>query len=206
MSLPLSLNASASPFRHGSRERLAISTLTFITSLMEMPGKEAGAQERLRDAPNPDNAGPQIAEDFIVFWASLRNVSNQQLVCAIIGFYRVAYWKRAIDVTHRDCHRNAHTRCDVEDGGNDVVVFANPEGSGRLRKFLEIGCASSVNKQQCVHPHLVRAWGGLMTGSGAEIKNGYIQRSNALPIFREPQRFLKWFHDQKPEFIHANNI
>jgi hypothetical protein len=45
-----------------------------------------------------------------------------------------------------------------------------------------------------------------MTGSGAEIKNGYIQRSNALPIFREPQKFLNWFHDQKPEFIHANNI
>jgi hypothetical protein len=118
-------------------------------------------QERLRDAPNPDNPGREITEDFIVFWAALKSVNTRQLVCAIIGFYRVAYWKRAIDVLHRDCHRNAHTRYDVEDASNEVVVFANPEGSGRLKRFLEIGCASSVNRQQCVHPHLLGAWGGV---------------------------------------------
>ncbi len=144
------------------------------------------------------------AGDFIVFWSGLRSVHTKEIRCFIIGFYTVSCVVNASEVGSLDAHRNAHTRDNLAADCEDVVVFANPEKSGRLWKHIPIG--RSRNGHQRVDRELLTAWGDLQTKDGKKWKDGYIQRSAAPPIFRNSAKFLKWFWAQKPKLVHANNI
>lgn len=147
-----------------------------------------------------------IPGGFIAFWAALRWLDGAQagsLVCSIIGFYRVSHVLSAGDVGVLDPHRNAHTR--RAGASNDqVIVFADPRESGRLRHHIPIG--EHRDRAQRVSPEILAAWGDLRRKSGRLLKDGYIQLSGNPPIFNDPESFLKWFRQQKPEFVHANNI
>lgn len=112
----------------------------------------------------------------------------------------------AADIGPLDAHRNAHTRHTVAADAGDVVVFANPTRSGRLRRHIPIG--RFRDRAQRVETDLLRVWGGLENGDGGDWPDGYIQRSGAPPVFRNPDRFLNWFWAQKPKpkLVHANNV
>ena len=90
---------------------------------------------------------------------------------------------------------NAHTRRVSGDG--DIVVRAKPNVSGRLRRCIPIG--ELRNRACLVRNDLMNAWGGL------DIKDGYIQRSVRLPVFRNTAMFYRWFLAQKPELVAENN-
>ncbi len=143
---------------------------------------------------------------FIVFWAALRWLDGPaagSLVCSIIGFFRVSRVVWAGDVGVLDAHRNAHTRRRKPAEGH-VVVFADPRDSGRLRRHIPVG--GHRDRAQRVDPALLAAWGGLCRKSGEPLRDGYIQLSGSPPIFKDPERFLRWFRRQGPELVHANNV
>lgn len=146
-----------------------------------------------------------IPGSFIVFWAGLRWLDGPRagsIVCSIIGFYRVSHVLCAGDVGILDAHRNAHTR-HASAGDDQVVVFADPRESGRLRKHIPIG--EYRDRAQRVSPDRLADWGNLRRKDGQLLKDGYIQLGGNPPIFNDPDRFLDWFYRRKPEFIHANN-
>jgi hypothetical protein len=146
---------------------------------------------------------------FIVFWAGMRCVETQKRICSIIGFFRVAYIIDGSMIGPADAHRNAHSRFLLSDSSEDVIVFAKPEFSGRLKKHIQIGEAMMhsgwTRAQQCIFPELLEEWGQVQNEDGSYVKNGYIQRSINPPIFVDPEKFEAWFFKQKPRFIHANN-
>jgi hypothetical protein len=156
-----------------------------------------------------NNRGQRIREtlsagDFIAFWAGLRRTDDYEIICSLIGFYTVAYIVNAAEIGPLDSHRNAHTRYAGDPDAKDVVVFAKPSESGRLKTHIPIG--GYRDKAHRVNRELLTAWGGLETGDGGDWPDGYIQRSGAPPIFRDPDRFLKWFRKKKPELVHTNNV
>ena len=145
-------------------------------------------------------------DNFIAFYASFKqidynNKNHQSLVYAIIGLYRFreVKWARKISLNQRE--QNAHTRlADYQKEDNqDIVIFADRDGSGRLRKLIPIG-EKHNNQQYYVRNNLLQLWGGIST------RNGWIQRSGCLPSFINPDRFLQWFEVQNPQFVHSNNI
>ena len=147
-----------------------------------------------------------VPGSFIVFWAGLRWLDGPaagSIVCSIIGFYRVSHVLSAADVGILDAHRNAHTR-HAGTPNDQVVVFADPRESGRLRQHIPIG--EHRDRAQRVSPEILTAWGDLRRKNGELLKDGYIQLSGNPPIFNDPERFLKWFYRQKPQFVHANNV
>jgi hypothetical protein len=134
---------------------------------------------------------------FIVFYAGLRSVHTGALTYSIIGFYAIDRVLSGPSVRRADWPRNAHTK---EGGCKDegiVVVFARRGESGRLRHHIPIG--SYRKHAYRVRRDLLADWGGL------DVRDGYIQRSVHLPSFNDPKRFLRWFHDQSPEFLEVNN-
>ena len=140
--------------------------------------------------------------DFIVFWAGLHSIDTQEKVCSIIGFYTVSFMVNAPEVGPMDWHRSAHTRYTA--GDDDIIVFAKPEESGRLRKHLPIG--KRRDRSQRVDSDLLKKWGDLCKQDGGDWDEGWIQMSGAPPIFRKPEKFLAWFRARRPQFVHANNI
>jgi hypothetical protein len=144
------------------------------------------------------------AGDFIAFWAALRSKETGKLVCSIIGFYTVSAIVNVSELGPLESHRNAHSRYSGTLDRDDVVVFANPEASGRLCKHIQIGAYR--DRAQRVDRELLRAWGDLENGNGGDWPDSYIQLSGAPPIFRKPARFLKWFWALKPKLVHANNL
>ncbi len=142
-------------------------------------------------------------DNFIAFYASFQPIDYAQnvLVYAIIGLYRFRSVLSAnqVPVNHRN--HNAHTRVVGYQQANntDIVVFAEPNVSGRLTHLLPIGERRS-NRQYYVERNLFDAWGGISS------HDGWIQRSVYLPHFCEPERFLKWFGTQNPDLIANNNI
>jgi hypothetical protein len=152
--------------------------------------------ERIREFVRPGS--------FIVFWAGMRWIDGKQagdIVCSIIGFYRVSHIMSASSVGPMDSHRNAHTRYQPNDS---IVVFADPNDSGRLRKHIPIG--EHRQAAQRVRPDVLKAWGDLRRKNGELLKDGYIQLSGNPPIFNDPDQFEQWFYRKKPEFVHANNV
>ena len=161
-------------------------------------GDAGGRAQRIREFIVPGS--------FIVFWAGLRWLDGPQagsIVCSIIGFYRVSHVLSASDVGILDTHRNAHTR-HASPPDDQVVVFADPRGSGRLRRHIPIG--EYRDRAQRVSPDILSAWGDLRRKSGELLKDGYIHRGGSPPIFNDPELFLKWFYRQKPQFVQANNV
>jgi hypothetical protein len=156
-----------------------------------------------------NNRGQRIrdclgAGDFIAFWAGLRTIQTEDIICSLIGFFTISSVVNATDLGPLDSHRNAHTRHSVRTDSGDVVVFANPARSGRLRRHIPIG--QFRDRAQRVDSDLLQTWGGLENGGGGDWPDGYIQRSGAPPIFRDPDRFLRWFWARKPKLVHANNV
>ena len=144
------------------------------------------------------------AGDFIVFWAGLRDLDTDEIVCSIIGFFKVAYVMNASEIGALDAHRNAHTRYLQADEWRNVVVFGNPQKSGRLFKHIPIG--RFRDRAQRVDRKLLSEWGDLQKADGGDWSDGYITLSGQPPIFRDPDKFLKWFWAKKPKLIHANNV
>ncbi len=149
------------------------------------------------------------AGSFIVFWAGMRSTDTQKRMCSIIGFFWVAYVVNGSEVGPLDAHRNAHSRYVLSDTSEDVIVFASPDGSGRLRKHIPIGEAilapGWTRAQQCIFPDTLEPWGQIRNEDGSYIKNGYIQRSMNPPFFADGGRFLDWLSRKKPKFVNANN-
>ncbi len=161
-------------------------------------GDRGNRAQRLRDFMVPGS--------FLVFWAGLRWLDGKHagaIVCSIIGFFRVSHVLGASDVGVLDAHRNAHTRR-ANAHSKETVAFADPRESGRLRCHLPIGAYRAG--AQRVDEDLLGEWGNLRRKSGELLKDGYIQQSGSPPIFNDPDRFLRWFRGQNPEFVHANNI
>lgn len=146
--------------------------------------------------------GSGIAEfergDVLVFYAGLRPVppSEQRLIYAIIGFYRVADVERAGDVANARWGENAHTRR-LRPTPTDIIVRAEPGESGRLRRCIPIG--ELRDKSYRVRRDLLAQWGGL------SCKDGFIQRSAVPPMVNDPAGFMRWFERQKPDLIAENN-
>lgn len=157
------------------------------------------AQNRAKRIRNHLSAG-----DFIAFWAGLRCMATDEVICSIVGFYTVSSVANASEVGPLDSHRNAHTRYAGDPDREDVVVFARPSLSGRLWKHIQIG--RYRDGAQRVDRELLTIWGGLENGDGGDWPDGYIHRSASPPIFRDAGRFLKWFWAQKPKLVHANNV
>jgi hypothetical protein len=143
--------------------------------------------------------------DLIVFYAGLRDVHpSPRLVYALIGLYVIETILPAPSVPSSQYYENAYTRL-VRPNSSEIVVRAKPGVSGRLRNCLPIGSfrapTSQPNQRPCyrVEPNLLANWGDL------KVNDGYLQRSGYLPSFRNPERFYKWFLDQKPVFMTVNN-
>jgi hypothetical protein len=158
--------------------------------------------EQLTYGDNGARRGKDVAGlkagDFIAFFSSLRPTKpcQQTLIYALIGFYRVreVCWARSLPPSRWG--ENAHTRR-LKHVDSDVIVYADPDASGRLRRCVPIGEWRSRSYR--VRKGLLEEWGHL------SCKDGFIQRSAVPPSFLEPSRFLSWFEAQSPELIAANN-
>lgn len=137
-------------------------------------------------------------DDVLVFYAGLRPVAalKHRLVYALVGLYRVDETVRVKSVASPRWSENAHTRC-VEREGSDIIVRAQPCGSGRLKQCIPIG--GYRERAYRVDRDLLDRWGDL------SCKDGFLQRSAVLPTFREPARFMEWFEEQGAEFVSVNN-
>lgn len=137
------------------------------------------------------------AGGFLVFYAGLRSVRTGSLCYSLIGFFEVERVLKGPDVPSADWKRNAHTRASGCADPNTIVVFARSGESGRLRHHIPIG--SYRDGAYRVERGILGEWGGL------GVKDGYLQRSVFLPAFTDGSRFLRWFRNQKPELIQADN-
>jgi Nucleotide modification associated domain 3 len=135
--------------------------------------------------------------DLLAFFAALRPVDGppRPLIYAVIGLYVIAEIIPAKSVPEPRWGENAHTRRIPH--GDDIVVRAKPEVSGRLRRCIPIG--ELRDRAYRVRNDLLDAWGGL------DIKDGYIHRSVRLPAFLDAAKFYRWFLAQRPELLPKNN-
>jgi len=135
---------------------------------------------------------------FIAFFASLEPIKpcKHKLIYALIGFYEIEEVLKAKDVPKARARENAHTRrANYEK--TDVIVRAKKMVSGRLEKCIPIGEFRDGSYR--VRRDLLKEWGKL------SVKNGYIQRSAVLPEFNDPEKFYKWFRQQKVHLLKMNN-
>lgn len=139
-----------------------------------------------------------LRDDVVVFYAGLRPVApcEHRLVYALVGLYRVQEVVRLESVIEARWRENAHTRC-VEHEPSDVIVRAQPGCSGRLRRCIPIG--EFRDGAYRVTEPILEAWSGL------SCRDGYLQRSAVLPSFPDARRFVRWFEQQGPELVSANN-
>ncbi|MDZ4689075.1 MAG: hypothetical protein SH850_28710 [Planctomycetaceae bacterium] len=136
-------------------------------------------------------------DDMLVFYSGLRPIvpCEHRLIYAIIGLFRVAEVVDASKIPSDRWGENAHTR-KIKRGLSDIVVRAQPRGSGLLQRCLKIG--EMRDKAYRVTPSLLSAWGGL------SVNDGYIQRSARPPRFLDAGKFANWFEAQAPEFTHGH--
>lgn len=136
--------------------------------------------------------------DLLVFYAGLWPVGRcaHALLYALIGLYRVRDVVRLDAVPEARWHENAHTRR-ADPRASDVIVRADPRGSGRLRTCLPVG--EFRDRAYRVTRELLDAWGGL------SCRDGYLQRSAVPPRILDPARFLAWLERCAPELVSSNN-
>jgi hypothetical protein len=132
--------------------------------------------------------------DILVFYAGLKPIKypssdQDKLTYAIIGLYVIKERPiSAYEFVQRGLRDdNAHTRCQYNEA--DIIIIGKPELSGRLEKCIRIG--KYRNKAYRVTEKLLDEWGGLY------VHDGWIQRSARLPKFEDPERFYKWFNEQR---------
>ena len=137
--------------------------------------------------------------DLLVFYAGLRDTNDShRLVYAIIGLYVVKKIRFAREIPSRDADINAHTRrWRLKKNDDDIVVFASPKRSGRLKRCLPIG--EYRDRAYRVQRNILKDWGGL------SVKNGYLQRSARLPVFKDAAKFYAWFLRKNPKLLSRNN-
>jgi Nucleotide modification associated domain 3 len=151
------------------------------------------------------DAGPkgrQIATalqqgDFLAFYSGMRDRGSGTLVYGLIGLLMVDSIRVARGLLPADWIRNAHTRRQLADDANDIVVLGKDAGSGRLTRCLVIG--EYRDRAYRVTRRLLEAWGGVSA------KDGFLQRSAVFPRLLNPEKFIEWWKLQKPELVHSNN-
>lgn len=159
--------------------------------------------DHLTYGDQPDGRGRKVSRlaegDFIAFFASLRPVRacSDKLVYALIGLFFVDDVLRVKEVSKVNWYRNGHSR--RKDGnGDDVVVVADAERSGRFQKCIPIG--TYRRKAYRVREDLLSQWNGL------DVKDGFIQRSVNPPSFLDPNSFLRWLEQRDTgALLHRNN-
>lgn len=146
--------------------------------------------EHLTYGDDGDRRGSEIRTltmgDLLVFYAGLRSIRPEvrQLIYALVGLFVVDEVVAAKDVPDHRRHENAHTR-KVKFGESDIVVRATPRKSGRLKTCIAIG--EYRDRAYRVRRDVLKEWGGLT------VKDGFIQRSARPPVFKDPERFYRWF-------------
>ncbi len=149
-----------------------------------------------------ERLGQLIEGDFIAFYASLEPIDTKRpLVYALIGFY----WVKGIvtgsdvrDIPKGQWDKNAHTRFEFNENDKNVIVRAEPNGSGRFTKAIPIGEPRPRGSNYYVDPNILIKWGGL------DVRNGWIQRSGITPWLCDPEKFLIWFDEKKPKLVRSN--
>jgi hypothetical protein len=137
-------------------------------------------------------------DDLIAFYSGLRATkAASQLVYAIIGTLRVDEICRATEIRQSDWHRNAHTRRELKDDADDVIVVGTRRGSGRLSRAIPIGEYRAGAYR--VNGSLLELWGGLSA------RDGFLQRSAVFPAALEPKKFFNWWDRQALELVAENN-
>ncbi len=135
--------------------------------------------------------------DFLAFFASFRPITQceHKLIYALYGIMIVDRVLKVSDVPKSLLHTNAHTR--INNMNNEhLVVFANPNLSGRFNKAIPIG--EFRDRSYRVKKELLNAWGNI------DVQGGFIQRSVNPPWFKNPNKFLKWFESQQVKLINSN--
>lgn len=127
--------------------------------------------------------------DFLAFYSSFRPLQPGKLVYALIGLFVLS--GRPVDaskIPEADRFRNAHTRWKNTKPG-DIIAFGEDSESGLFDRCIPIG--EWRDNAYRVRKDILTEWGGI-----SPVKNGWIQRSANLPLFRDPGRFKRWL-DQK---------
>lgn len=141
--------------------------------------------------------------DYVIFYNSMQPVSKPDktgnLVYGIIGILKVRSVKQVSDITDEaEIQANIHTRRPYR-VPTDVVVYGEPEKSGRLEKYLPIGVYEARKKksQYYIKQSLADEWGG--------VSHKYIQRAMNPVNLHNPIRFFEWWEQQNPTLMHTNN-
>ena len=141
-----------------------------------------------------------VEDDLVIFFASLdpiKPITNDRLEYALIGMLVVKEIVQVKDISDtRRFDENAHTRISSPKP-TDIIVRGKQEVSGRFESYIPIG--EYRDDAYRVQRSLLDKWGGL------SVKNGYLQRSANLPLFRQPERFFNWLQQQNAQLIQANN-
>lgn len=135
--------------------------------------------------------------DFIAFFASFKPItpSPHKLIYALFGIITVDRIVKVENLPTEQRHLNAHSRI-VDMNGDHLVVFGQPNRSGRFAKAIPIG--ENRDGAYRVTQETLDAWGGL------GVKNGFIQRSVCPPWFVDPNRFMVWIDSNHHSLIAAN--
>ena len=164
---------------------------------------------RLSYGNSTNNKGKALLElaagDIVIFYNSMQPINKPEqtgnLEYGIIGRLTVQAIKQVAAITDEaEIQRNIHSRR-ANRVPTDVVVFGEPDESGRLEKYLPIGKYQRLENHSSsfywLRDSLVEEWGG--------VNHRYIQMSlNPIKLSDVP-RFLEWWHRQKPSLVHANN-
>lgn len=144
-----------------------------------------------------NRVGKLIKGDFLAFFASFKPIRPcpHKLIYALFGIMVVDKVVKVSDIFDIDLSLNAHSRI-TDVNGDHLVVFAQPEYSGRFRTAIPIG--EFRNGAYRVTNDTMNKWGGL------DVKDGFIQRSVCPPWFTNTAKFTEWLHGQHPKLIHSN--
>lgn len=138
-----------------------------------------------------------VKGDFLAFFASFKPIrsSSHNLIYAMFGIMFVDSVVKVADISDADFPRNAHSRI-ADANPEHLVVFAQPEYSGRFEKAVPIG--EFRNGTYRVTHEILEEWGGL------DVNDGFIQRSVCPPWFTNTKKFSIWLQKQQMKLICKN--
>ena len=135
--------------------------------------------------------------DFIAFFAGFQTVERpRELAYCLFGIIHVKEKTLVGEVPEPKRQICAHGRRSGAE--KDLVVWGEPETSGRFSRAIPIG--EYRDRAYRVKRDILTAWGGL------GVNDGYIQRSARPPFFTNPQRFLEWLEQTRGDsaLLHTN--
>ena len=164
---------------------------------------------RLSYGNSNNNKGKALLElttgDIVIFYNSMQPINKPEqtgnLEYGIIGKLKVQAIKQVAAITDEaEIKRNIHSRRSNR-VPTDVVVFGEPDESGRLEKYLPIGkyerLANYSRSFYWLRNSLVEEWNG--------VNHRYIQMSLNPIKLCDAHRFLEWWERQNPRLVHTNN-